>query len=158
APHVGPLDPLPSARLEAALVANRMATEALVGPAATRSSVMERVGARDVVHIASHGWFDDRNPLGSSIALADGLNLTAANLQQSPFEARLAVLSACDVGRGQPSGGEFLGFGRSLLVAGARSVVMGMWQAADTATLFLIDSFYERWRGGQPAVAVLNEA
>ncbi|MFI5402943.1 MAG: CHAT domain-containing protein [Planctomycetota bacterium] len=74
----------------------------------------------------------------------DGL-LTAAEVSWLDLEGvRLAVLSACQTGRGTPAAGEgTLGLVRGFRLAGARSVVASLWKVDDKATALLMERFYE---------------
>jgi CHAT domain-containing protein len=57
--------------------------------------------------------------------------------------ADLVVLSACDTGLGAMVSGEGLvGVTRAFLYAGARSVVVSLWQVDDESTPGLMVSFY----------------
>jgi CHAT domain-containing protein len=66
------------------------------------------------------------------------------------LDADLVTLSACQTGLGQPAGGEgYLGFSQALFIAGARSLVLSLWQVDDTATALLMVRFYENLLGGR---------
>ena len=57
--------------------------------------------------------------------------------------AELVVLSACDTALGRHLNGEgLLGVTRALFYAGASSVVVSLWQVADTSTADLMIGFY----------------
>jgi len=84
------------------------------------------------------------------------LEVSGLNLQH----VDLAVLSACETGLGQSSGGEgVLGLQRAFQVAGARTVVSGLWKVPDRATQMLMVRFYENlWQRKMPKLAALREA
>ena len=79
---------------------------------------------------------------GAGIMTAEevaGLNLS---------DCELAVLSACETGRGRVTGGEgVIGLQRSFHAAGARTVMASLWKVDDEATRELMSSFYDNlWR------------
>ncbi len=58
--------------------------------------------------------------------------------------AEVVVLAACETGRGNKTWGEgALGLGKAFLVAGARQVVMALWQVPDIHTENLFQRFYQ---------------
>ena len=72
----------------------------------------------------------------------------------------LAVLSACETGLGKTAGGEgLLGLQRAFQIAGAKSVVAGLWKVADDPTRALMTAFYENlWKNGLPKLDALRQA
>ncbi|MCT7955591.1 CHAT domain-containing tetratricopeptide repeat protein [Laspinema palackyanum] len=73
----------------------------------------------------------------------DGL-LTAQNAVHLDLTGtRLVVMSACDTALGDQSIGEgVLGLRRSLILAGAETVVMSLWKVPDVPTAILMERFY----------------
>lgn len=72
----------------------------------------------------------------------------------------LAVLSACETGLGAEAGGEgLLGLQRAFQVAGARSVVAGLWTVDDRATRALMVDFYDNlWSKKLSRLEALRQA
>jgi CHAT domain-containing protein len=65
------------------------------------------------------------------------------------LSAEVVVCSACQSGLGPVRAGEGLvGMSRSLLVAGAETVVLTSWPVVDTPTSRLVRRFYEFLRSG----------
>jgi CHAT domain-containing protein len=90
----------------------------------------------------------------------DGI-LTAMEVETLDLtRVELATLSACETGLGEQAGGEgLLGLQRAFQVAGARSVVAGLWQVDDKATRDLMTRFYENlWKKKLPKLEALRQA
>ncbi|RJR21077.1 MAG: CHAT domain-containing protein [Desulfobacteraceae bacterium] len=119
----------------------------LTGPEGTESYVRERGRSYSVIHLATHGRYDEKNPLDSHIVLgADGKNdgrLTSRELFATRLGTSLVTLSACETGLSlNRTGDELIGLQRGLIFAGARSIVSSLWPVDDEATSFLMKSFY----------------
>jgi CHAT domain-containing protein/Tfp pilus assembly protein PilF len=101
------------------------------------------------IHFATHGLLDEKQPELSGLVLTrhpgsreDGL-LQVYEIFNLQLDADLVVLSACDTGLGTMVSGEGLvGVTRALLYAGARSVVVSLWQVDDSSTPGLMINFY----------------
>jgi CHAT domain-containing protein/Tfp pilus assembly protein PilF len=100
------------------------------------------------VHIATHGFFRRDNPMFSSIRLGGG-PLCVYDLYELRLSADLVTLSGCSTGLNVVVGGdEILGLVRGLLYAGARSVLLTLWDAHDRSTADFMQAFYKRLNEG----------
>lgn len=101
------------------------------------------------IHFAVHGLLNEPQPELSGLVLTldqdsreDGL-LQVYEIFNLELSADLVVLSACDTGLGKNVTGEgLLGVTRSFLYAGAASVVVSLWEVADTSTADFMVRFY----------------
>ena len=98
---------------------------------------------KSVLHFSTHGYFDSADPLSSGIKFKDGL-LTAREFLQTQMRTELVALSACDTGiNDRRPGDELIGLTRSILYAGAASVVVSLWPVPDNSTYLLMREFYK---------------
>jgi CHAT domain-containing protein len=149
----------------ASLVPRRWRRER-VGAAATESE-FHRLAAQPsrVLHVATHGVFDDLRPERSGLLFAteparpqDGF-LDLHEVAESSIATDLVVLSGCETARGELLRGEgVLGLSRAFLSAGSRAVVASLWRVDDRATEELMLAFYRGLAAGKTAAAALREA
>ncbi len=82
--------------------------------------------------------------------------LTAKDiLKNFTLNADLVTLSACQTGLGQISGEGVIGFPRAFLTAGARSLLVSLWNIDDQVTKKLMVHFYQNYlKHGNKALAL----
>ena len=148
------LEPLPFAEQQAVQLGQLYKTNAkvLLGAAATEQTIKAEMPKYRILHLATHGVLDDRNPMYSHLVLAqtgttekdDGL-LEARELLEMDLQADLVVLSACETGRGKMGAGEgMIGLTWALFVAGVPSTVVSQWKVADKSTAELMIAFHQQ--------------
>jgi CHAT domain-containing protein/tetratricopeptide (TPR) repeat protein len=103
------------------------------------------------VHFATHGYLDTARSDLSAIVLSlydengkpqDGF-LRTHEIYNLKLPAELVVLSACETGLGKEVTGEGLeGLTRAFMYAGARRVVVSLWNVNDKATATLMQRLY----------------
>jgi CHAT domain-containing protein len=118
----------------------------------------------DVIHFATHGLADLRQPQASSLLLpaldATGnlTYLTAGQVQEWRGDANLVFLSACDTAVGPSRFAEGLpGLQRAFLRAGSRGVIATLWPVEDIYAGSFAADFYRLYIGGMRASLALSE-
>ncbi len=160
------LSPLPGARTEAIAIANLLTSTPLIGDQATETTVVQQMPRASLLHFATHGLLDAvQGETPGAIALTSSGNdsasdgfLNSSEILTLKLSADLAVLSACDTGRGTITGDGVLGLSRAFAVAGVPTVVVSLWQVPDKATEKLMTQFYTQLKSGKPKAQALRES
>ena len=147
---------LPQAPQEAELVASLLNGRVYSQEAATLGQFQQQSHQARVLHLATHGDFNQANPLFSGLTLANG-QLNTLDIFHLRLSASLVTLSACQTGRSVVSGGdELLGLMRAFLYAGASSLLLSLWQVNDASTMEFMRSFYQCLAEGHSKGAALR--
>ena len=124
-----------------------------IGLAAREGAVKAEMGKYRVLHFATHGVLDNRNPLYSYLVLAPGKDsgedgfLEAWELMEMNLKAEMVVLSACNTARGKVGAGEgMIGMTWALFVAGVPTVVASQWEVPSQTTTSLMVAFHRNAR------------
>jgi CHAT domain-containing protein len=129
-----------------------------VGPAANLEALRELGTASRLVHIATHGYFREDNPLFSGVRLGDAF-LTVHDIYGLRLPVDLITLSGCGTGLNVVAAGDELrGLVRGLLAAGARSTVLSLWDVHDQSTAEFMASFYAGLNAGLSKAVALQQA
>jgi CHAT domain-containing protein/tetratricopeptide (TPR) repeat protein len=165
---------LPSTREEVQVVAHLHGPGSvlLLGPEASEQELVRMAKSGELarygtIHLATHALVDDERPENSALVLSqvdlpdpyeaavkgeriyDGLLDAKEIVREWKLDADLVTLSACETGLGKEVVGEgYVGLAHAFLQAGARSVLVSLWQVEDRSTSMLMERFYENWRGG----------
>lgn len=128
----------------------------------------------DIIHIATHGFYDAFGSIFSAVGdnsidnvlIKSGLAFSNANnnstntkndgilnsfeiSQMDLSNVDLIVLSACETGLGSIKGSEgVFGLQRAFKLAGAKSMIVSLWQVPDKSTSELMVHFYEFYLKG----------
>ncbi len=142
---------------------------AVTGQRATKSYFVQHAADSRILHLAMHGFVNDSFPAYSGLVFspqaqktAEGSSnfiLFASDIYNMHLNAELAVLSACETGRGKLARGEgILSLGRAFKYAGCPNVLMSLWQADDKSAAAIMKNFYEHLKDGQGKSAAIHQA
>ena len=161
-PMPASLSSLPGAETEAKAIANILNTTPIIGQAATEDNVVEQMQQAKLIHLATHGLFNEHQGLQSSLAFSTENNqegfLTAEEILNLNLNAELVVLSACNTGRGAITGDGVVGLSRSFLLAGAQNTLVSLWYVPDIATSTLMMDFYRQLQQDTDRPKALRQA
>ena len=133
-------------------------SELVVGEAATANLLRHKGEKCRLIHIATHGYFRQDNPMFSGVRLGDGI-LSLYDLYQMNLPAELITLSGCATGLSViADGDELLGLARGLIHAGAQSALLTLWDVQDQSTAELMASFYGHFSRGKEKSEALRLA
>lgn len=133
-------------------------TLTLRGSQATRAAIIDSIRGARLLHLATHGfWSSAQSSSAAEAFRSAGLALSLANsgstetlltaediLKLDLSGTQLVVLSACTSGQGRPVDGQgLLGFQTAFMAAGARSLLLSLWNVPDQATSVLMQRFYQ---------------
>jgi CHAT domain-containing protein/tetratricopeptide (TPR) repeat protein len=164
----GALGPLPDAAAEVRAIERFYApgSSVYVGADASETRIKAEARRHRVLHFAAHGILNDASPLYSQLVLArpgaaeadDGL-LEAWEIMELSLPADLAVLSACETGRGRVSQGEGLvGLSWAFSVAGCPTTIVSQWKVDSRSTSRLMRRFHRDLADGRPTADALRAA
>lgn len=140
-------------------------TTALLGAEASQKNLSASVEKANILHFATHAVVNDSVPLNSFLALYpdptgsnDGF-LFAHELYGISLKAPLAILAACQSGRGTYQKGEgVLSLAHAFQFAGCPNLLYSLWSIDDQQSNLLMEDFYQQIDRGQSISAALRQA
>lgn len=130
---------------------------------ATKDRFLQTVDKADILHLATHGSYNDSIPDHSFIAFSphSGNNRLYAHeiAGLSMQHMKMALLSFCDADLGRSYNGEgVISLARAFRMAGCPGVLATLWKADDEITSYIVRMFYRHLRKGKPADVALQAA
>jgi CHAT domain-containing protein len=163
------LTPLPNTEKEVKFIAQLYGSarsQVFIGSEAREDRVKQEAGNFRILHFATHGMLDDGSPLYSRLLLSqlddvaseDGL-LEAREIMEMDLKADLAILSACQTGRGRIGAGEgVIGMSWAFFVAGCPTTVVSQWRVDSSSTTELMMEFHRRLTSHRRGAAGVSKA
>jgi len=113
-----------------------------------------------MLHLATHGVLNRRDPAESFLVLAAGERLRVGDLPSlSLGGVNLVSLSACQTALGERTpGAQLRSLAEGFSLAGGRTVLATLWQIDDASTPELMRVFYGGLARAQPKAEALRQA
>jgi len=166
--------PLPGARLETEtlrmlLRSRTLSNVSYVGNVTARSFERHLQTRQDIVHLATHSFFDQELPHNSGIVMAtptlsrlSGGNaitvLSPAELASMDLRAHLLVLSSCESALRTGGSSAAFDFGVALGLSGVEHAIVSNWAVDDMATSEFMLRFYRGLLSGLVPHEALRQA
>lgn len=136
-----------------------------IGPEAREDEIKKEIANYRILHFATHSLLNNSSPMYSNMVLAtpqsgseDGL-LEAWEILNMNLSAEMAVLSACETGRGRAAPGEgIIGVSWAFFVANCPTTVVSQWKVADVSTADFMERFHGNLKKGMSKSEALQEA
>ncbi|MEM9075573.1 MAG: CHAT domain-containing tetratricopeptide repeat protein [Bacteroidota bacterium] len=156
---------LPGTRKEIRQIAKIMDGQYFYGSNATELNFKRNAPGYSILHLALHGKVDDNNPENSKLFFTDVHTETEDNklyvheLFAMNIPAEMAVLSACETGKGIVHTGEgIMSLGNAFQYAGTKSLLLSAWEVSDKVAPELMGMFYSNLEKGMTKSKALQQA
>lgn len=141
------LQDLPFARESVASIAKLLDGQSYISSRATVGGFKAEAPKANIIHLAMHGLIDPETPLLSKLIFGGNKTqnvLSTSDLLDINFNAKLAVLSACNTGVGKIVNGDGIqNIARSFAFAGIENIIMSLWSIPDVQTAALEKKFFD---------------
>ncbi len=137
---------------------------AFTGTTASEELFKRLAGESHIIHLATHAFLDDNDPLKSKLVFSEGTLeedgfLNVYEIYNLDLKARLVVLSACNTGTGISKGGEgIMSLARAFIYAGVPNIIMTLWTVSDKQSYKLMLEFYRQLISGRSTEMALRNA
>ncbi len=134
----------------------------LLSTNATESNFKENADLSSIIHLSTHSFLFNKQPViffsNAYDADNDGF-LEASEVVQLKLNSDLIVLSSCNSGLGRIDESEgILGMTKAFFEAGAKSVVVSLWEVNDKYTSGFMKLFYQNLKDGKDKTEALRDA
>lgn len=131
---------------------------------ATKNNFLSDARNFRILHIATHGFVNDKEPLESCLFFYPAFpsrenTLKIKDLFNLNLGSEMAVLSACNTGIGNLENGEgIMSLARGFSYAGVPGVAMSLWNVNDKSTSKIMFLFYDYLKKGYKRNEALRQA
>jgi CHAT domain-containing protein/tetratricopeptide (TPR) repeat protein len=129
---------------------------------ATETNFKKNAESRSIIHLSTHSFLVNKQPVIFFSNIYDPDNdgfLEAGEIVQLKLNSDLVVLSSCNSGLGRIDESEgIIGMAKAFFEAGARSIIVSLWEVNDKYTSKLMTSFYRKLNDGMDKSEALRQA
>jgi CHAT domain-containing protein/tetratricopeptide (TPR) repeat protein len=129
---------------------------------ATESNFKRNAEFRSIIHLSTHSFLYNKQPVIFFSNVSDSENdgiLEASEIVQLKLNSDLVVLSSCNSGLGRINESEgIIGMSKAFFEAGAKSIVVSLWEVNDKYTSRLMTLFYKKLSNGLDKSEALRQA
>lgn len=138
------------------------ADKVLTDSNATETNFKKNAEFRSIIHLSTHSFLFNKQPVIFFSNLYDPDNdgfLEAGEIVQLKLNSDLVVLSSCNSGLGRVDESEgIIGMSKAFFEAGAKSIVVSLWEVNDRYTSRLMTLFYQKLNDGLDKSEALRQA
>jgi len=152
---------LPMARSSVIEIAELVSGEAYVSREASKNQFLRMASNANILHLSMHGFVNQGNPSFSKFSFSHQPvdDLYAIDIYNLTINSELAVLSACNTGKGKIINGDGVqNLARAFRFAGAKSTIMSLWSIPDAQTADINLRFFKNLKDGQNIDKALKNA
>ncbi|KPL26101.1 MAG: hypothetical protein AMS23_03220 [Bacteroides sp. SM1_62] len=155
---------LPGSINEVVEIGKMSGGRAFTGSMASEELFKKLAGESHIIHLATHAFLDDDDPLKSKLVFSEGTVeedgfLNVYEIYNMDLIARMVVLSACNTGTGLLKSGEgIMSLARAFIYAGVPNIVMTLWTVSDRQSYKLMLGFYRQLIAGRSTEKALRRA
>ena len=129
---------------------------------ATETNFKQNAEFRSIIHLSTHSFLFNKQPVIFFSNVSDPDNdgfLEASEIVQLKLNSDLVVLSSCNSGLGRIDESEgIIGMSKAFFEAGAKSVIVSLWEVNDKYTSRLMTLFYKKLSSGLDKSEALRQA
>ncbi len=138
------------------------ADKILTGSSATETNFKENAQLSKIIHLSTHSFLYNKQPViffSNTYDPDDDGFLEAGEIVRMKLNSDLVVLSSCNSGLGEVNKFEgILGMSKAFFEAGAKSVVVSLWDVNDKYTAKFMELFYKELSKGYDKSQALRYA
>lgn len=158
--------PQPFTNALAKKMEKQLGGEAFLEQSSTLASFRQHAGDHKIVHVGTHGEFNNERPEQSRIIFAksdpldtDSNTLYLSDIYNCNIKTDLAMLTACESGKpGYDDGEGMISFAHAFNYAGSKSILTGLWKIDEQATAIITEYFLENLARKMPSDVALQKA